>query len=150
MKVMYILCTLCVCVVEDQDAGSVKPPSAVFTVDKSQTQTVWSVFNLTIVCFLDKLRLSPSGVFKRGEGGARVSVPPSRSRKKLPLTHKVWQPQQCGSNTTAAAIDIAFGLKTPRDPWRIGVGAELPSCHSGVDGPLAAAAPVPRGCLARN
>jgi len=40
MKVMYILCTLCVCVVEDQDAGSVKPPSAVFTVDKSQTQTV--------------------------------------------------------------------------------------------------------------
>jgi len=38
--------------------------------------------------------------------------------------------------------DIPFGSKTPVDSGRIGVGAELhASCYSGVDGPLAAAAP---------
>ena len=53
-------------------------------------------------------------------------------------------------HSTVAAIDILFGSKTPVDPGCIGVGAKLPSCHSGVDRPLAAAAAVPRGCLARN
>ena len=54
-------------------------------------------------------------------------------------------------HSTVAAIDIPFGSKTPVDPGRIGVGAELhASCQYGVDGPLAAADAVPRGCLARN
>ena len=51
-------------------------------------------------------------------------------------------------HSTAAAIDISFGTKTPLDPEHTGVGAELPSCHSGVDGPLAAADAVPRGSVA--
>jgi len=37
------------------------------------------------------------------------------------------------ATSTAAVIDIPFGTKTPLDPEHIGVGAELPSCHSGVD-----------------
>jgi len=58
VKVMYIQFALCVCVVEDQDSGSVELPTEV-PIDMSQTPTVRSVFYFTVVCFLDKLRLSP-------------------------------------------------------------------------------------------
>ena len=51
-------------------------------------------------------------------------------------------------HSTAAAIDTAFGTKTPLDPGHIRLGTKLPSCHSGVDGPLTAAESKP-GCPAR-
>jgi len=48
-------------------------------------------------------------------------------------------------HTTDAAIDMPFGTNAPIE---LAVSAELPSCHSGVDVPLAAAEAVSRGSLA--
>jgi len=49
---------LCVCGVDDQDSGNIEL-SAELPVDRSHTLTVRSVFYFTIVCFQEKLRLSP-------------------------------------------------------------------------------------------
>jgi len=60
MKLMYrpIRFALCVCGVDDQDSGNIEL-SAELPVDRSHTLTVRSVFYFTIVCFQEKLRLSP-------------------------------------------------------------------------------------------